>query len=64
MVVLDEAENHDGQPQAASLLSSAGTTWSSSGNCGGRSDGATLYSGPSGNIYANEGSHWGVTFTG
>nr|WP_078896710.1 peptidoglycan-binding protein [Streptomyces sp. NRRL S-495] len=128
------------QSQAASLLSSAGITWSSSGNCsnrnsstctsfdglrrasadgavalkhavggcgltitggtetghsagtyshangykldfamvscltnhitgnfaysGVRGDGATLYTSPSGNVYANEGNHWDVTFTG
>ncbi|WP_116210666.1 peptidoglycan-binding domain-containing protein [Streptomyces olivoreticuli] len=29
---------------------------------GTRGDGAALYTAPSGNIYANEGSHWDVTF--
>ncbi|OKJ78383.1 peptidoglycan-binding protein [Streptomyces sp. CB02460] len=31
---------------------------------GTRSDGAALYTAPSGNIYADEGSHWDVTFVG
>ncbi|WP_442809864.1 peptidoglycan-binding domain-containing protein [Streptomyces sp. SR27] len=29
---------------------------------GKRGDGASLYTAPSGNVYANEGSHWDVTF--
>ncbi|WP_438319059.1 peptidoglycan-binding domain-containing protein [Streptomyces sp. HUAS TT3] len=31
---------------------------------GTRGDGAALYTAPSGNVYAREGSHWDVTFTG
>lgn len=27
-----------------------------------RSDGATLYTAPSGNVYAREGSHWDITY--
>ena len=47
------------QASAEAQFSAAGIGWTSSGV---RSDGAPMYEAASGNVYADEGNRWDVTF--